>query len=119
LVVQKVNGGTAASTRNADVVIREIEAEAREEQEARRLREQERAGPWRRLGAWQELLSEGQNRRALAIACLLQGLQQLCGFVSGRVESPACMGQVINWCRTLSCTFRRLFSRSLGSRARP
>ncbi|KAI6781531.1 Myo-inositol transporter-like protein [Emericellopsis cladophorae] len=81
-VIQRVNGGAAASTRNADAVIREIEVEAREEQEARRFREHERAGPWRWLGAWQELLSEGQNRRALAIACLLQGLQQLCGFNS-------------------------------------
>ncbi|EHK18725.1 uncharacterized protein TRIVIDRAFT_44305 [Trichoderma virens Gv29-8] len=34
------------------------------------------------LGAWHELLGEGKHRRALAIACLLQGLQQLCGFNS-------------------------------------
>ena len=30
----------------------------------------------------QELFHVGVNRRALTIACLLQGLQQLCGFVS-------------------------------------
>ena len=82
LVIQKVNGGTATSTRNADAVVKDIEIEAREEQEMRRLREHQVAGPWKWLGAWQELLSEGKNRRALAIACLLQGLQQLCGFVS-------------------------------------
>ena len=29
-----------------------------------------------------ELFHIGSNRRALTIACLLQGLQQLCGFVS-------------------------------------
>lgn len=29
-----------------------------------------------------ELLRNGGNRRALTIACMLQGLQQLCGFVS-------------------------------------
>ena len=81
LVIQKVNGGTAASTRNADAVIKEIEIEARQEHEAARLRERQRSGPWKWLGAWQELMSEGKNRRALAIACLLQGLQQLCGFV--------------------------------------
>ena len=33
-----------------------------------------------------ELLRVGGNRRALSIACLLQGLQQLCGFV--RMHSP-------------------------------
>ncbi|KAL6852910.1 hypothetical protein ACO1O0_007458 [Amphichorda felina] len=82
LVIQKVNGGTAASTRNADAVIRQIEIEARQEHEAARLRERQRSGPWKWLGAWQELVSEGKNRRALAIACLLQGLQQLCGFNS-------------------------------------
>lgn len=81
LVIQKVNGGNAASTRNADAVVKEIEIEAREEQEARRLRESSMAGSWKWAGAWHELMSEGKHRRALAIACLLQGLQQLCGFV--------------------------------------
>ena len=81
LVIQKVNGGTAASTRNADLMVKQIEAEAREERESRRLREHQGSGPWKWLGAWQELMSEGKNRRAVAIACLLQGLQQLCGFV--------------------------------------
>ena len=32
--------------------------------------------------AWAQLAHVGGNRRALTIACLLQGLQQLCGFVS-------------------------------------
>lgn len=34
-----------------------------------------------RLKTLRELFRNGGNRRALAIACLLQGLQQLCGFV--------------------------------------
>lgn len=34
-----------------------------------------------------ELSSNGSSRRALTIACLLQGLQQLCGFV--RISSPS------------------------------
>ena len=33
------------------------------------------------LQTWTELFWNGGNRRALKIACLLQGLQQLCGFV--------------------------------------
>lgn len=35
-----------------------------------------------RLTTLAELLWNGGNRRALTIACMLQGLQQLCGFVS-------------------------------------
>ncbi|MCJ1386949.1 hypothetical protein MMC17_010078 [Xylographa soralifera] len=31
---------------------------------------------------WRQLFQNGGNRRALTIACLLQGLQQLCGFNS-------------------------------------
>jgi MFS transporter, SP family, solute carrier family 2 (myo-inositol transporter), member 13 len=30
---------------------------------------------------WRELVGVGGNRRALTIACMLQGFQQLCGFV--------------------------------------
>ncbi|KND92652.1 Myo-inositol transporter 1 [Tolypocladium ophioglossoides CBS 100239] len=82
LVIQRVNGGDAAPTRDAEAIVKQIEIEARSEQEARRLREHQRPGAWKWLGAWQELMSEGKNRRALAIACLLQGLQQLCGFNS-------------------------------------
>ncbi|KAJ3461952.1 hypothetical protein MRS44_010505 [Fusarium solani] len=79
-VIQRVNGG--ASQHDADVVVREIELEAREEYEAQRLRDHQTSGRWKRLGAWEALFSEGRNRRALAIACLLQGFQQLCGFNS-------------------------------------
>lgn len=80
-VIRRVNGG-ANATEVADAVVKEIEIEVREEEEVRRLRERQSSGRWKGLGAWQDLISEGKNRRALAIACLLQGLQQLCGFVS-------------------------------------
>lgn len=38
--------------------------------------------------AFRELFRIGGNRRALTIACLLQGLQQLCGFVRGQFDIP-------------------------------
>ncbi|PHH63110.1 hypothetical protein CDD81_6261 [Ophiocordyceps australis] len=79
-VIQKVNGHYSSS--DADAVLKEIELEAREEDEARRFEGHPASSRWRWLGAWHELLAEGRNRRALAIACLLQGLQQLCGFNS-------------------------------------
>ncbi|KAK0386873.1 hypothetical protein NLU13_5186 [Sarocladium strictum] len=83
LVVQRVNGGaTVGNTRAAEMVVREIEVEVRQEEVARRGRESPAAGFGRWLGPVQELTGEGRNRRALAIACLLQGLQQLCGFNS-------------------------------------
>ncbi|PHH88587.1 hypothetical protein CDD83_7342 [Cordyceps sp. RAO-2017] len=78
-IIRRVGGGDGpASMRTAQAVVKEIEAEVREEDEARRLRRGR--FPW--LDVWRELISEGRNRRALAIACLLQGLQQLCGFNS-------------------------------------
>ncbi|RFU74467.1 hypothetical protein TARUN_7792 [Trichoderma arundinaceum] len=81
-VIQKVNGVQGRFDGTADAIIKEIEIEVREEEETRLLQVRQASGPWKRLGAWHELLSEGKHRRALAIACLLQGLQQLCGFNS-------------------------------------
>lgn len=81
-VIQKVNGARGRFDGSADAIVREIEIEVREEEETRLLQHRQASGPWKGLGAWHELLSEGKHRRALAIACLLQGLQQLCGFVS-------------------------------------
>ncbi|EGR46003.1 uncharacterized protein TRIREDRAFT_80767 [Trichoderma reesei QM6a] len=75
-VVQKVNGVQGRFDGTADAIIKEIEMEVREEEELRRLQARHASGPWH------ELLSVGKHRRALAIACLLQGLQQLCGFNS-------------------------------------
>ncbi|EYB24894.1 hypothetical protein SNK05_007256 [Fusarium graminearum] len=79
-VIRRANGDTLQH--NADAVIREIELEVREEHEAERLRDHQVPDRWTWLGKWGPLVSEGRNRRALAIACLLQGLQQLCGFNS-------------------------------------
>ncbi|XWW96946.1 hypothetical protein V2A60_004926 [Cordyceps javanica] len=72
----------AGNREHVDVTIEDIEVEIRAEREARRLRRtrQSKLPDW--LGGWEELLKVGQNRRALAIACLLQGLQQLSGFNS-------------------------------------
>lgn len=78
-IIRRVNGGVTA-TQDASTMIREIEMEVREEEEARHLRNQQ-ASKWKWLDGWRDLVGDGRNRRALAIACLLQGLQQLCGFV--------------------------------------
>ena len=81
-VVQKVSGGGLAMGRMADAVVKEIEVEVREEQVARRLRGVGAEDGEGLLAGFRELVRVRRNRRALAIACLLQGLQQLCGFVS-------------------------------------
>ncbi|KAJ4857399.1 sugar transporter domain-containing protein [Trichoderma breve] len=61
-----VNGVQGRFDGTADAIIKEIEIEVREEEEARHLQDRQASGPW----------------KGLAIACLLQGLQQLCGFNS-------------------------------------
>ncbi|KAL2193471.1 general substrate transporter [Corynascus similis CBS 632.67] len=84
--VERVHGGKGAAV---DATVKGIEVEVREEAEAKRLRRGARRstndGGWRSW-AWPdsvgELIRVRRNRRALAIACLLQGLQQLCGFNS-------------------------------------
>ncbi|KAK4209584.1 general substrate transporter [Rhypophila decipiens] len=84
-VIQKVSGGNqlGTSSRLVDATLKTIEIEVREEEAARRLSSR-RTG--RNSPAWVEVMRElfavRRNRRALAIACLLQGLQQLCGFNS-------------------------------------
>lgn len=83
-VIQRLNAddGDSDAARYTDALLNNIEAEAREERQMRQLRSHPGAGYWQWLGPWKQLLSEGRHRRALAIACLLQALQQLCGFVS-------------------------------------
>ncbi|KAM0276878.1 hypothetical protein ACHAQH_006296 [Verticillium albo-atrum] len=78
-VVHRVAGGKPSAMRDAEAVVQEIEIEIRAEREVMRREGSPRLEWW---GGWQELLTVGRNRRALAIACLLQGLQQLCGFNS-------------------------------------
>lgn len=80
-VVRRVAGSAAGAAVAADVVIKDIEIEVREEEQAQRAR---RRGPQAKsslIDGWDELLTVRRNRRALVIACMLQGLQQLCGFV--------------------------------------
>ena len=76
-VVERVLG-REAEAREVEATVKGIEIEVREEGEGRR--GGGRAG-WKHSA--RELSGSRKNRRALAIACLLQGLQQLCGFVSG------------------------------------
>lgn len=80
-VVRRVAGGAAAAAA-ADVVLKDIELEVRAEERAQKARLREGHGRGAFLDGWDELFAVRRNRRALAIACLLQGLQQLCGFVS-------------------------------------
>ncbi len=85
-VLKKVYGGSKSL---ANGVLRRIEREILEEEEATGLRS---AGASTEAG-WRlkirnikdnftQLVVVGGNRRALVIACMLQGFQQLCGFVS-------------------------------------
>jgi len=87
-VLNKVFGPTMDVRQMVDEVLKNIEKEVQEEDEAKRgrLRGQKKKGTHSWISdaqdTWSELLRIGGNRRALTIACLLQGLQQLCGFVS-------------------------------------
>ena len=73
-------------------LLRSIEKDILEEEEAtniRRLRSAQLKNVSPSLGAWTDLFGIAGNRRALIIACMLQGFQQLCGFVG-----PSC---VLRW----------------------
>ncbi|KAK8039285.1 Myo-inositol transporter 1 [Apiospora rasikravindrae] len=78
-VIAKTLGAESGSA--AERVLQDIRREVREEEE-------EEGGGFRAKGGrtwtegWRELVTVPKNRRALTIACLLQGLQQLCGFNS-------------------------------------
>ncbi len=87
-----ISGGSSsevddpALARLVNRILKDIETEVREEEEERK-RVAMANGSVRKSGGewtegWRELLAVPRNRRALTIACLLQGLQQLCGFVS-------------------------------------
>jgi SP family myo-inositol transporter-like MFS transporter 13 len=92
-VLNKVFGAGIEIQRMVDHVLKGIENEVREEEEAKRgrLRGQSKKGTTNWLTGskdnWKELFRVGGNRRALTIACLLQGLQQLCGFVRKEPQS--------------------------------
>ncbi|EDN94529.1 hypothetical protein SS1G_10403 [Sclerotinia sclerotiorum 1980 UF-70] len=88
-VLNKVFGTGSQMQKVVDAVLKGIVREVREEDEAKRLRGMARKNKgsedsWMNdaKDSWEELIGVGGNRRALIIACLLQGLQQLCGFNS-------------------------------------
>ncbi|KAI1179750.1 putative MFS myo-inositol transporter [Nemania sp. FL0916] len=77
VIIQKTSGSGRAAAQMVDMILRDIEIEVREEDGASL-----RSGDGKIRRTWGELLFVPKNRRALTIACLLQGLQQLCGFNS-------------------------------------
>ncbi|KAK6825264.1 hypothetical protein PG987_012758 [Apiospora arundinis] len=78
-VIGKTLGTGSGSA--AERVLQDISREVREEEEeSGALRGAKGARAW--TEGWRELVTVPKNRRALTIACLLQGLQQLCGFNS-------------------------------------
>ncbi|CAD6442511.1 17e228d7-ecdf-468f-a12a-67f90c9af624 [Sclerotinia trifoliorum] len=88
-VLNKVFGTGLEMQKVVDAVLKGIVREVREEDEAKRLRGMARKNKGSEdswisdaKDSWEELIGVGGNRRALIIACLLQGLQQLCGFNS-------------------------------------
>ncbi|KAK0109017.1 hypothetical protein ONS96_002851 [Cadophora gregata f. sp. sojae] len=86
-VLNKVFGSGIEIQHMAEHVLKGIEGEVREEEEAKKGRQKGQTKKERNswLAAakdnWGELFRVSGNRRALTIACLLQGLQQLCGFL--------------------------------------
>jgi SP family myo-inositol transporter-like MFS transporter 13 len=90
-VLRKVYGVGAGEGMEAMVngVLRKVEKEIMEEEDAagdRNVPQAAKTGWAAKLARvndnFTQLVSVGGNRRALIIACMLQGFQQLCGFVS-------------------------------------
>jgi hypothetical protein len=95
-VLRKVYGVGAGEGMEVMVngVLRKVEKEIMEEEDAagdRNVPQAAKTG-WKAKIArvndnFTQLVSVGGNRRALIIACMLQGFQQLCGFVSPQCSS--------------------------------
>lgn len=87
-VLQKVFPGASGTEKIAQMVLKGIKCEVREEEEAKNNRLQGKMSKKDMFSirgmkdTWAELLLVPGNRRALTIACMLQALQQLCGFNS-------------------------------------
>ncbi|KAI1825763.1 putative MFS myo-inositol transporter [Xylaria intraflava] len=81
-VIQKTSGSDPAAARMVDTVLRGIEIEIREERRGSSPGSGDGKNRGSLLMGWRELLFVPKNRRALTIACMLQGLQQLSGFNS-------------------------------------
>ncbi|KAI1364307.1 putative MFS myo-inositol transporter [Xylaria arbuscula] len=82
VIIRKTCGSDPVALQLVDGVLRDIEDEVREEEESASLGSGGKASSGSFLAGWHELLFVPKNRRALTIACMLQGLQQLCGFNS-------------------------------------
>lgn len=102
-VLTKVFGSSLDVERIVSRILKGIENEVREEQQAKAGRTRSQDGvedqSWLAKSNWAELFSVPGNRRALTIACLLQGLQQLCGFV-GPLQAPETIYQATNQNKT-------------------
>lgn len=105
----------ASKTNTApEQVLKEIRREIVEEQATSKLVNPVTPGNdgWPSLTQFQnrmtELLFVGGNRRALTIACMVQALQQLCGFVS--FVAPIVSKFTDLECRTPLCTSRPPYS---------
>jgi SP family myo-inositol transporter-like MFS transporter 13 len=89
MVLDRVFGKGQEAQRISDRVLRGIAVEIQEE-EAWRMRQRIHQAPTKYYTSWLVWIDQGWtelfrvpgNRRALAIACVLQALQQLCGFNS-------------------------------------
>ncbi|KAI0013203.1 general substrate transporter [Xylariaceae sp. FL0662B] len=81
-VIQKTAGSSTASRNLVDSILKDIETEVRAEQAAAAVTAGGAKSSTSWSHGWVQLLAQGKNRRALVIACTLQGLQQLCGFNS-------------------------------------
>jgi SP family myo-inositol transporter-like MFS transporter 13 len=87
VVLQKVFGAGTEVQKMVHFIVKDIEHEVRKEEEAKRNRirgnPSKSSSTWfpSLSDSWSELFRVPGNRRALTLACLLQGLQQLCGFV--------------------------------------
>lgn len=81
-IIEKTLGSDSASHHLINSVVKGIELELREEHRNAAPPSSRANGRGNWLRGWHELFGVPKNRRALVIACLLQGLQQLCGFVS-------------------------------------
>ncbi|TGJ79209.1 hypothetical protein E0Z10_g9550 [Xylaria hypoxylon] len=82
IIIQKTAGSDRVAMQMVDSILKDIEIEVREEEDSASLGNGDDKTRRSWLIGWRELLFVPKNRRALTIACLLQGLQQLSGFNS-------------------------------------
>ncbi|KAI1311796.1 putative MFS myo-inositol transporter [Xylaria venustula] len=81
-IIQKTCGSDPIALQMVDGTLKDIEIEVREEEDSANLGNGDGKAGSSWLAGWHELLFVPKNRRALTIACSLQGLQQFCGFNS-------------------------------------